>query len=415
MRTLVKIALAVAVATAVVAVVSAQPKREEPKPDEKRFEVQITDEMLRHSRIRDVLYFVSTAWAGAMMVILLLTPASRKMRDVAARVTKKPFLMAMIYIALFIFATAILDFPLAYYSGFVVPHQFDLTDQTFASWMGDMLKGLAVNLVIVTLVGALALLAVRKFERWWLVLWAGSIPLILLTVVIQPIVLDPIFNKFEPLQDQQLRRELLDLASRSGIEGGRVYQVNKSKQTKTMNAYVNGIGPTARIVMWDTLLAKMNREEVLAVMGHEMGHYVLKHIWKGLAFSLAISFFVFFVGQRLAERGLTRWGARWRIADAADPAAVPWLLLVFGTIGFLLTPVMAAYSRSIEHQADKYTLELTHLNEPLATAFVKMAEDSKRDPSPHPLIEYWRYSHPPIAKRIPFALSYKPWEKRPES
>lgn len=407
MRTLVKIALAVAV-------VSAQPKREEPKPDDQRFEVQITDEMIRHSRIRDTLYFVSTAWAGAMMLILLLTPASRRMRDAALRVTKKPFPASMIYIALFIVAVAILDFPLAYYSAYVVPHRFDLTDQSFASWMGDMFKDLAVNLVIVTVVGALALLAVRKFKRWWIVLWAGSIPLILLTVVIQPILLDPIFNKFEPLKDQELRRDLLDLASRAGIEGGRVYEVNKSKQTKTMNAYVNGIGPTARIVMWDTLLAKLNRDEVLAVMGHEMGHYVLKHVWKGLAFSLALSFFVFLVGQTLAERGLTRWGARWRIADAADPAAVPWLLFVFGTIGFLLTPVGAAYSRGVEHSADKFSLELTHLNEPMATAFRKMAEDSKRDPSPHPLIEYWRYSHPPIAKRIPFALSYKPWEK-PES
>jgi len=411
MRTLVKIALAVAVATAVVVVVAAQPKKEEePKATDKRFEVQITDEMIRHSRIGDALYFVGTAWAGAMMLILLLTPASRKMRDAALRITKKPFLVAMLYIAFFICAAAILDFPLAYYSGFVVPHQFDLSDQSFASWMGDMFKGLAVNLVIVSLVGALALLAVRKFKRWWIVLWAGSIPLILLTIVIQPILLDPIFNKFEPLKDEVLRRQLLDLASRSGIAGGRVYQVNKSKQTKTMNAYVNGIGPTARIVMWDTLLAKMDRNEVLAVMGHEMGHYVLKHIWKGLAFSLAVSFFVFFAGQRIAERGLTRWGARWRIADAADPAAVPWLLIVFGTIAFLLTPVIAAYSRSIEHQADKFSLELTHLNEPMATAFRKMAEDSKRDPSPHPLMEYWLYSHPPIAKRIPFALSYKPWQ-----
>src|SRR6185436_7145104 len=139
-----------------------------------------------------------------------------------------PFLASMLYIAFFICAAAILDFPLAYYSGFVVPHQFDLSDQSFASWMVDMFKGLAVNLVIVSLVGALALLAVRKFKRWWIVLWAGSIPLILLTVIIQPILLDPIFNKFEPLKDEVLRRQLLDLASRSGIEGGRVYQVNKS-------------------------------------------------------------------------------------------------------------------------------------------------------------------------------------------
>jgi len=411
MRTLARLALAFAavavVTTAVAVVASAQPKPEE-RPADKRFEVQITDEMVRHSRIRDTLYFVSTGWTMAMMLLLLLTPASRKLRDLAGRVTQRPFPMAMLYIVLFVFAVSVLDFPLTYYSDFVVPHEFDLTDQTFGAWMVEMLKGLAVALAIFVPVGALALMAVRKVRRWWLVLWASSIPFILLMVVIAPVVLDPLFNKFEPLKDQALAQKLLDLASRAGIEGGRVYQADKSKQTKTMNAYVTGIGPTARIVMWDTLLAKMDHDEVLAVMGHEMGHYVLRHIWKSLAFSLALSFFVFLSAQKLSERGLTRWGSRWRLSTLGDPAAVPWLLFVFLVLGFVLTPVGAAYSRYNEHQSDIFSLELTHLNEPMASAFVKLAENSKRDPSPHPLIEYWRYSHPPIAKRIQFALEYKP-------
>ncbi len=374
-------------------------------PDD-RFDVQITDEMIRHSRIRDVLYFVGNAWAAGMMLFLLFTPASRKIRDAAQRITKRPFLAAMIAIALFICALAILDFPLAYYSGFHVPHQFDLSDQSFGSWMVDMLKGLAVNLAILMPLGALALLAMRRVKHWWLALWLGSIPVILTAVILQPIVLDPLFNKFESLQDEVLHQKILSLASRAGIERSRVFEVDKSKQTTTMNAYVNGIGPTARIVMWDTLLTKLNHDEVLAVMGHEMGHYVLKHIWKGLAVSLAGSLLVFFVGQKIVERGLPRFG----FATAGDPAALPWVLLVFGAIAFLSTPIAAAYSRHVEHQADVFSLELTHLNEPMATAFRKFAEDSKRDPSPHPLIEYWCYSHPPIAKRIPFALSYRPWE-----
>ncbi|MGZ8781464.1 MAG: M48 family metallopeptidase [Thermoanaerobaculia bacterium] len=405
MRTFLKVALGIAVVAVAVVVVAQQ---QQPKPDERtgneRFEVKITDEMVRHSRIRDVLYFVANGWGAGMMLLLLFMPASRTMRDAALRVTKQPFLAAMIAIALFIVALAILDFPLAYYSGFHVPRQFDLSEQTFGSWMNDMLKGLAVNLAILMPLGALALLAMRRVKRWWLALWLGSIPVILTAVILQPIVLDPIFNKFEPLADQVLRQKLLDLASRAGIEGGRVYEVNKSKQTKTMNAYVNGIGPTARIVMWDTLLAKLNHDEVLAVMGHEMGHYVMKDVWKGLAFSLALSLFVFFAGQKIIERGLPRFG----LVTAGDPAALPWVLLVFGALGFLLTPVGAAYSRYGEHQADKFSLELTHLNEPMATAFRKMAEDSKRDPSPHPFIKYWRYTHPPIAERIPFALSYRP-------
>lgn len=410
MRTLLIAFAAVALTTVVVVSLSAQPAGEK-KSDDQRFEVQVTDEMRRHSRLRDVLYFVGTGWTFAVLAIVLVTGLSRRMRDAAARITKRPFVLAMIYIALFTIVTAILELPLAYYSDFVVPHQYDLTEQTFGSWFGDMLKGLGVNLVIGAIVGALALLAIRRMRRWWIALWLGTVPLIVLMVVVTPILLDPLFNKFEPLQDAALRQKLLDLASRAGIEGGRVYQVNKSKQTKTMNAYVTGVGPTNRIVMWDTLLAKMTHEEVLAVMGHEMGHYVMKHIWKTLGFLLVVSIFVFYFAYRLYEPGLQRWGSRWGVTERGDPASLPWLLLIASAISFLLSPVISGYSRSNEHKADMFGLEVTHLNEPFATAFVKMAEDSKRDPSPHPFIKFWRYTHPPISERIPFALQYKPWEK----
>jgi STE24 endopeptidase len=414
MRTLAKVALAfaaVAVTAAVVVSVTAQPRPPEPKTGDQRFEVQITDEMIRHSRIRDVLYFVGNAWAMGTMLLLLVTPVSRKLRDAAARVTKKPFFIAAIYIALFTIVIALIDFPLSYYSGFVVPHQFDLTDQTFAAWLTEQLKGLGIGLVMGVLIGSVALTIIRRVKRWWLVLWALSIPLALFVVVIQPVVLDPMFNKFEPLKNEQLRQKLLDLASKAGIEGGRVYQVDKSKQTKTLNAYVNGLGPTKRIVMWDTLLAEMTEDEVLAVMGHEMGHYVLKHMWKGLGFTMAMAFLVFLLGQKIHDRGLARWGPRWGVSGPGDPASLPWLLLIMTVAAFLLSPVGCAFSRSMEHESDLFSLELTHLNEPMATAFVKLAENSKRDPNPHPFIRFWRYTHPPIAERIPFSLGYRPWEQ----
>ena len=404
---------AVAVTTIVVVSLSAQETSggERDRAGDERFEVRVTDEMRRHSRIGDTLYFVGAAWSFGVLALVLVSGVSRRIRDTAARVTKKPFVVAMLYVALLTVVIAILEFPLSYYAGFVVPHQFDLTEQSFGSWMADMLKGLAVSIVIGSVIGALALLVIRKVRRWWVVLWLATVPLIIAMVLAQPILLDPLFNKFEPLKDEVLRRKLVDLASRAGIEGGRVYQVNKSKQTKTMNAYVNGIGPTNRIVMWDTLLAKMNHDEVLAVMGHEMGHYVMKHIWKTLAFLLALSIVVFYVANRAYEPGLRRWGSRWGVTERGDPASLPWLLLIASTISFLLSPVISGYSRAQEHDADVFSLEVTRLNEPMASAFVKMAEDSKRDPSPHPFIKFWRYTHPPIAERIPFALQYKPWER----
>jgi Zn-dependent protease with chaperone function len=378
---------------------------------ERRFEVKVTPEMRHHSRIIDTLYFAGYAYSVAVLLLVLTTGVSSRLRSLARRIARPKFLTAMVTFAFFSFVTTLLEFPLSYYAGFHVPHQFDLTSQSFGGWIWDFAKAFAVDVVVGSVIVALALLAIRKVRRWWLVLWVGSIPLMFLAVVVAPIAFDPLFNRFEPLRDASLRDALLEEASRAGIEGSRVYQVDRSRQTRTMNAYVTGLGPTNRIVLWDTLLAKMSREEILAVMGHEMGHYVLRHIWKGLSFGILVSLVICFLLQLVYERGLARWGPRWGIEGADDPAAVPWLLVIVTLAGFLLSPVINGYSRRVEHEADVFGLELTHANEAMAASFVKFAEDSKVDPAPHPFIEFWRYSHPSLQKRIRFVLQYRPWER----
>ena len=377
----------------------------------KRLEVHVTPEMIRHSRINNVLYFSDVVYGIAILLVVLALGWSARIRDLATRSVRWPFVAAMLYFVLLSLLTTVLTFPLDFYGGFVVPHQFDLTSQSFGGWLGDFGKELGVNLVIGAPIAALALLGIRRVRRWWLVLWLGSIPLILLGVLATPLVIDPLFNDFRPLRDTSLRQALLDEASRAGIEQSRVYEVDKSKQTKEMNAYVTGIGPSARIVMWDTILAKLDRDEILAVMGHEMGHYVLKHLWQGIAFGIAISFLGFYIAQRLFEWGVARWGVRWRTDARGDPAALPWLLAVSSLLAFLLSPVYSGFSRHVEHQADIFGLELTHGNEAMASSFVKFAEDSKADPRPPYFIEWWRYSHPSLGRRIDFVLAYKPWEK----
>ena len=230
-------------------------------------------------------------------------------------------------------------------------------------------------------------------------------------ILIGPVVLDPVFNTFKPLEDQKMKTELLDLSARAGISGGRVYQVDKSKQTKTMNAYVNGLGPTKRIVMWDTIISKMDHDELRFVMAHEMGHYVLHHIWKGLAFGLGMLLVAFWLAQQLVDRATRRWGRSWGFEVAHDPAVLPLLLLVISVFFFVASPVMNGMSRYFEHQADTFSLELTHLNDAGARAFVKFAEDSKVLPDPPAFIRFWRYSHPPLGERIVYCETYKPWEK----
>lgn len=372
-----------------------------------QFVIKVTPEMRRHTSLLYALYFIGTAYSFAVLYLILRTRLAHRLRDLARRIVKWKPATTFVTFALLSIAITIFEFPLTFYSAFIVPHQFDLTNQSLASWSGDLVKGIALDLIVGGIIVAVGFVIIERVRRWWFVLWLASIPLMVFLVVIAPVAFDPVFNKFEPLKDPVLRKELLDEASRAGIEGSRVYQVDKSKQTKTMNAYVTGIGPTTRIVIWDTLLAKMSREEILAVMGHEMGHYVLNHIWWGLAEGVVISLFVCFLAQRIYERGL----ARWRFESKADPAALAWMLLIAAAIGFLLSPLVNGLSRRVEHEADVFGLELTHLNEASAIAEVKFAEDSKFAPNPPPFIKFWLYSHPPAEDRIELALTYKPWEQ----
>src|SRR5258706_1741941 len=232
-------------AIVVVVAISGQPTRvpvSTPRTDHrqpttaKRLEVHVTPEMIRHSRIDEALYFTGTVYSIAILLLILATGWSARMRDFAQRWVRWPFVAAMLYFILLSLVTAALTFPLDFYGGFVVPHQFDLTDQSFAGWLGDVGKGLGVNVVIFTPLAAIALVIIRRIRRWWFVLWIGTIPLIILGVLATPLVIDPLFNDFGPLRDASLRQALLDEASRAGIEQSRVLQVAKPKQTTEMNA-----------------------------------------------------------------------------------------------------------------------------------------------------------------------------------
>ena len=373
--------------------------------------VRVTDEMRAHQRILDRLYFAGAFYGFVVLLAVLVLGVSRRLRDLAARVARRPALTAMAFWALLTVVTTALSAPLDYYEGFVVPHRFGLSSQGFGGWAWDQAKGMLLGIVVGAPIAAFALAGVRRVQRWWLALWLGSVPITVFLVLIAPVALDPVFNTFKPLEDQRLKSELLDLAARAGIQGGRVYQVDKSKQTKTMNAYVNGLGPTKRIVLWDTIIAKMDHDELRMVMAHEMGHYVLHHMWKLLGFLLALLLAAFWLMQRVTEWAIGRWGRSWGFEVAHDPAAIPLLMLAVSAFLFLASPLINGVSRHFEHEADTFSLELTHLNDAGARAFVKFAEDSKVLPDPSPFIRFWRYSHPTLAERIVYCATYKPWEK----
>jgi Zn-dependent protease with chaperone function len=223
-------------------------------------------------------------------------------------------------------------------------------------------------------------------------------------------LINPLFNKFTTLQDKELEAKILAEAARAGIQGGRVYQVNASVDTKVENAYVTGLMGTERIVFYDTLLQNMNQDELLFVTGHEMGHYVLGHRAKKVAFRSILILISLYVAYLLADPVIGRFKNRWGFATPSDFAALPLGVLAFWLFCFVDLPIDMAFSRYREHEADRFGLELTHENHAAATVFVKLMQVGLGVSRPGAIFTIWFDSHPCIADRIDFCNTYHPWE-----
>lgn len=322
------------------------------------------------------------------------------------------FALTTFYILLFFALLEVLNFPFTYYRSFVVEHRFGLSTETFGKWFADLLKGNLVSFLLSVLLIPLAYWVIRKVRRWWWALVAvGSVPIMILMLVIAPVYLDPLFNKYEPLKDEALRTQLLDMAEQAGISGSRVFQVDKSKETNKVNAYVTGLFGSKRIVLWDTILEKLTPEEITFVMGHEMGHYVLNHVWKFIAVFAVTLFVLLFIISRSIGFFLDKFGDKMGIKELADISSLPLLLLMFSLLAFIITPMINAYSRSNEHQADVFGLDLTKNGEVAASAFVKLANENLSNPSPPAFVKFWLFTHPTLKERIDFCKQYAPVPK----
>jgi Zn-dependent protease with chaperone function len=238
-----------------------------------------------------------------------------------------------------------------------------------------------------------------------------SIAISFIMIFVQPIWIAPLFNHFGPMKNQALEQQILGLASRAGIEGARVYEVDMSADTKALNAYVTGFGATKRIVLWDTTISKLTPDEILFVMGHEMGHYVLHHIWWSFLFYSAMAFVLFYLTYRSSHALLNKFHHRFGFRHLYDFASLPLLVLVFTAWQFLFSPLFNCVSRHFEHQADEFGLEITQNNQAAAEAFIALQQQNLANPRPGPLYVFWRASHPPLGSRIDFCNSYCPWQE----
>jgi STE24 endopeptidase len=384
---------------------------QQPASDDRVAVPEPTEQARAYHRSGNVLWVLDTAWALVLPALLLWTGLSARMRDWAHTAGRKWFFAVAIYWVLFTVVTTAIDLPRVYYETFVRQHSYGLSNQTLGKWASDQFAGLGVTLVI----GALFLwvpylLLSKSPRRWWIYTSALAVPFIVLIVLIQPIWIDPLFNRFGPMQDKTLEAEILALADRAGIEGGRVFEVAKSEDTKALNAYVNGFGSTKRIVLWDTIIEALDRKQLLVVMGHEMGHYVLDHIWKLIGI-LAVTIVASLYGvHRLATSLIGRCGARFGFTSLADVASLPLILMLFTAVSLVTSPVALATQRHFEHEADRFALEITRDNHAGATAFAIMQQENLAVPRPGRLYTWFRMSHPPVGERIDFFNDYRPWQ-----
>jgi STE24 endopeptidase len=366
------------------------------------------------AKARSDAYFEGGYWlilwdfmvASVIALLLLNLLWSAMMRDWAERITRFRWLQDAFYWAQYLMLTYLLGFPLEYYENYAREHKYGLATQSFWPWMGDEGKGLAVSLVMGSIVIIVLLAIVRRWQRtWWIWGSIGAVFMIVVGIAIAPVFLQPIFNKVTLLNDAKVTGPVLRLAHANGIATNDVYQIDASRQTTRMSANVSGFGNTMRITLNDNLLRRGSLEEIEAVTGHEMGHYVLNHIPKSILFFFVVIVASFAYLRWALDWTLARWGSRWGIRGIGDPAVLPLVMLLTGILFFVLTPILNTEIRSQEKEADMFGLNASRQPDGFAQAAIHLGEYRKMRPGP--LEEWVFFDHPSGYNRIHAARVWK--------
>ena len=366
------------------------------------------------AKARSDAYFEGGYWLilwdflyGAVVAFILLTFRwSAAMRDRAERMTRFKPLQTIVYWLQYLIITTVLGFPLAVYEGFFREHQYGLATQTFGPWMGDQLKGLLVSAVLGGIISVLLFGVVRRLVQSWHI-WAAVVTLLFLVfvVLISPVYIVPLFNKVTRLNDPKVTVPIISMARANGIPVNDVFQIDASQQTTRMSANVSGFGKTMRITLNDNLLRRGSQEEIQAVMGHEMGHYVLNHIYKSIAFFLIVIVAGFALLRWALGWSLARWGEKWGIRGIGDTAVLPLVVLLASIFFFVLTPLLNTDIRTAEQEADMYGLNASGQPDGFAQAAIHLGEYRKMSPGP---VEEWIFfDHPSGRNRINAAMRWK--------
>jgi STE24 endopeptidase len=356
----------------------------------------------QYARIKRRLMLLDLSISGFYLLAWLILGWSKALQDWLLQYTTNDWLLVAFFVIIFGGILFIINLPLSYYQGYILPHRFDISNQKLSTWIMDELKGILVGGVIGMIVLETVYAILRVYPiTWWL--WAAAILLIFNVILanIAPTLIMPLFNKFVPLGEEhaELAERLMSLAKRSGTYVRGVFKFDMSKRTKQANAGLTGLGNTRRIILGDTLITEFTTDEIETVMAHELGHQVNKDIPVGILFGS----FITMIGLYLASVGLN-WGVTYfNFESVADIAAFPLFVLVLGLFGLVTMPLENGFSRWRERRADVYALTLTHNGKAYASALKRLANQNLADAEPEAWVEWLLYSHPALGKRIAMA------------
>jgi STE24 endopeptidase len=355
-----------------------------------------------YSRISRRLWLVETSYSLLYTIAWLAFGWAISLRAWLTGLTTNDWLLVPLFVAIFGGISALIELPLSYYTGFVLPHRFDQSNQTLKDWIIDQLKGLAISLPIGLLVLELLYLALRVTgPLWWL--WAAGGLLVFQVILanLAPVLIMPIFNKFVPLGDEHadLAERLMKLAEKAHTKVKGVYKYDMSRRTKSANAALTGIGNTRRIVLGDTLIDEFTPDEIETVLAHELGHHVNKDIPFLMGFGTLTTALSLYLASLVMNWAVGYFG----FTSIADVAAFPALTLVISLYGLLIMPLSNGFSRWRERMADEYSLKTTGKNEAFASAFTRLANQNLGEIDPEKWVVFLFYSHPPLGERIAMA------------
>jgi Zn-dependent protease with chaperone function len=366
------------------------------------------------TRARSDAYYEGGYWIQLWSFLLTVGVAvlflhlgwSRRLRDWAEARTRRIWASTFVYYAAFTVLVALLSFPFAVYTGFVREHAYGLATQSFGGWLRDQLVALAVSLVLGGAAIVVLYAVLRRLPRSWPV-WGAAVSsgFIVLGALIGPVFIAPLFNRYTPLADEHIRQPILRLARANGVPAHDVWVMDASRQSTRISANVSGLLGTERITLNDNLLRRASPPEIQVVMGHELGHYVLHHVYVQILF-LSLLVLAGFATLRWGfERATARWGTGWGVRGVGDPAGLPLLWLIFTVYGFVTAPLLSTFIRAHETGADLFALNAVREPDAQAMIFLKLADYRKLDPTP--LEEVLFFDHPSGRARIEMAMRWK--------